>query len=353
MGLKRIPFNLKNRHVMAPMTRCLSKSCGSPTKPLAKYYISRSRKDLGLIIVESCAVNATDSLGYKYGCQLNNLKHAEAWAPIIEEIHKNGTKIWVQLFHPGRLTVPEICNCTPIAPTALKPLEQPSFWRPKLNNEIVHFQSRTPFVRPKEMTLQEIDKVINDFKNSCILAEIAGFDGIELHGAHGYLIHQFCNKISNARNDDYGFNGNFIFSSRLVELCKSNISKSMILSYRISKHFIDHYYLSIAEMCLDRLIPKLDNLGIDVFHSSELKVGEINDRSGLTLGQKIRKYTNKPIIGCGGLHSVEHANSIMQKHSCYDLMAFGRSLIVKNRIPIKSMKPPTFCYEELFNLNKY
>lgn len=338
---------------MAPMTRCLSESCGTPTKRLADYYINRSQNDLGLIIVESCAVNGTDSLGYKNGSQLNSLKHAEAWAPIIKKIHENGTKVWVQLFHPGRLTVPEICNCTPIAPTALKPLDQPSFWRPRFKNEIVHFQSRTPFIKPKEMTLQEIDRVMNDFMNSCRLAEIAGFDGIELHGAHGYLIHQFCNRISNSRNDDYGFNEKFTFSSKLVELCRNNISNNMVLSYRISKHFIDNYYLSISEMNLESLISKLDALGIDVFHSSELKVGEINDRSGLTLGQTIRKHTNKPIIGCGGLHAIEHANSVMQKHSCYDMMAFGRRLIIENRIPIKSINPPTFCHEDFFYSNKY
>lgn len=340
-------LDLKNKLVMAPMTRCQSDAMGRPTQPLADYYIRRAREGVGLIIVESCAINDTDALTYENGCRMSQGFHAEAWQPIIKQIHEFGAKVWVQLFHGGRLTVPEISKCTPIAPSPIKPEGETSFWRPCFGDQLVHFQSRTPFVVPREMSHYDIDRILSEFEFACELAISAGFDGIELHGAHGYLIHEFCNQFSNHRKDDYGFNGEFLFCTRLVESCRSYIPREKVLSYRLSKHMIDNYYLNIAGMHLDELIPKLELSGVDVFHSSELQVGESIDRSGLSLGEAIRNFTHKPIIGCGGIQSIDQANEIMQKNGCYELLALGRTLIIDPRIP-QTPLVNKFSYEKYF-----
>lgn len=320
---------------MAPMTRCMCDRMGTPTDQLREYYVARARGGIGLIIVESAAVNAADALGYVNGCQMNRQRHADAWAPIVDSIHKAGAKVWIQLFHAGRLTVPEICGSKPIAPSSIKPEGEASFWRPEAAGQLVHFQTQTAFQAPREMQLKDIDRVIEDFANACRFALAAGFDGIEIHGAHGYLIHEFCSKYANSRLDDYGFNNEFLFSRKVLEQCRREIPQGIALSYRLSSHMIDNYYLRISDMALEYLIPMLDRVGVDVFHSSELRVGERIDRSGLALGESIKSYTNKPIIGCGGIWCLEDAQNIMNAPSVYDLIAIGRSLIVNRELPIQ------------------
>lgn len=342
------PFALKNRLVMAPMTRCQCDSLGRPSEPLGDYYVARARGGVGLIIVESCAVNSSDALAYANGCQMNRQIHVDAWRPIIESIHESGAKVWVQLFHGGRLTVPEICGRTPIAPSAIKPGGERSFWRPEVDGQLVHFQTQTPFRTPQEMHPEDIDRVLEDFSTACQLAVAAGFDGIELHGAHGYLIHEFCSKYSNTRDDAYGFNSEFLFASRLVESCRRQVPGDRVLSYRLSTHMIDNYYLDISRMALEDLIPLLARAGIDVFHSSELQVGASFDRSGLSLGAAIRAHTDKPIIGCGGVQSLDDAVKIMAGHAQYDLLAVGRTLITKDHVP-QSATGPKFSYDAHFH----
>jgi len=346
------PFGLKNRLAMAPMTRCQCDSLGRPSEQLGEYYVARARGGVGLIIVESCAVNASDALAYANGCQMNQQMHVEAWRPIVDSIHETGAKAWVQLFHGGRLTVPEICGCTPIAPSAIKPGGERSFWRPEVDGQLVHFQTRTPFQTPREMHSEDIDRIVEDFATACRLALAAGFDGVELHGAHGYLIHEFCSKYTNTRNDVYGFNNKFFFASEIVKACRREIPLDIPLSYRLSTHMIDNYYLSISNMTLEHLIPLLDRTGIDVFHSSELRVGIPVDRSGYSLGMAIRLHTSKPIIGCGGIKCLDDIKMIMRDSSIYDLFAVGRALITTTEI---SEKPDgqVFEYEKHYYHLKY
>jgi N-ethylmaleimide reductase len=340
-------LNLKNRLVMAPMTRCRCDEFGLPSKQLGKYYIERAKSGIGLIIIESSAVNNKDACGYKNGCQMNCEAHVKAWQPIVDEIHAYGAKVWIQVFHAGRLSVPEIGKGIPLAPSAIKPQGQASFWRPNINGEIVHFQSNTPFVEPKEMNYEEIDRVLFDFQESCRFSALAGFDGVELHGAHGYLIHEFCSKFANKRDDVYSVSKDFLFVSKLVEMCKQVLPEHMNLSYRLSTHMLDNTYLRMDDVDLNRLIPILDNSGVNVFHSSELEVGQRAFRSKHSLGEQIRNLTDKSIIGCGRLNSMLDAEKIIGSNN-YDLLAFGRTLILNKEVPIDD-NGKRFDYNEDFN----
>lgn len=340
-------LGLRNRIVMAPMTRCRCDCGGLPSAELADYYVSRAKAGIGLVIIESCAVNDSDAAGYLNGCQMNHAAHADAWRPIVHEIHRAGAKVWVQLFHAGRLSVPEIFGGIPIAPSPLRPEGDPSFWRPAVDGEIVHFQTRTRFAVPREMDGRDIERVLSEFGQSCQLAASAGFDGIELHGAHGYLIHQFCSKFSNLRDDEYATSRGFLFASRMVEQCRSKLPSEILLSYRLSRHMIDNFYLGQRDMAMEQLVPILDHAGVDVFHSSELQLGESVGRSGTPLGETIKGLTKKPIIGCGRVRSLNEAAAVMARHPHYDLIAFGRTLIMHGAVP-QDFSEPAFDYAEHF-----
>ena len=120
-------LNLKNRVVMAPMTRFACTEDGSPTEELSKYYLKRAENDLGLIIIESSAINDKDAMGYLNGAQFHSKEHVLNWKPLVDKIHQQGTKVWVQLFHAGRLTVKEITNVNVLSPSAIKTFDQKSF----------------------------------------------------------------------------------------------------------------------------------------------------------------------------------------------------------------------------------
>lgn len=332
---------------MAPMTRCRCDSTGLPSSELIEYYVSKAEAGISLIIIESCAVNNTDAKGYVNGCQLNQISHALAWKPVIERIKRTGAKVWVQLFHAGRLSVPEICGQTPLAPSPLKPAGQPSFWRPVKNGNLVHFQTNTEFVQPDEMTEADIERVISNFAYSCELALMAGFDGIELHGAHGYLLHQFCSKFSNLREDEYSIAENYLFASRTVKACRNIVPPGVALSYRLSFHMIDNYYLDYSDIDIKRLVPVLEKAGVSIFHSSELRLGEVVGRSPAPLSSIIKNSTDKPVIGCGRIQSLQEAQSIINKHEYIDLIAFGRALLIQDFVPDEA-SGIAFDYEQHF-----
>jgi len=340
-------LGFKNRMVMAPMTRCKCDDEGLPSKELGDYYIERAKAGVGLIIIESCSVNDTDARGYRHGCQLNNKEHAQAWKLIVDEIHTYGTRVWVQIFHAGRLTVPQISDAEPMAPSAIRPEGSPSFWRPEENGQIVHFQTKTPFVEPKKMELDDIERVLSDFEYSCRLAVDAGFDGVEIHGAHGYLVHEFCSKFANKRDDEYGLSKGFLFATELVARCKKELSDDMQLSYRLSTHMIDNNYLRMSDVELQELIPLLEQNGVDVFHSSELMLGEMAFRSNCSLGEAIRALTSKPLIGCGRVSSLLEGENIINT-KCYDMIAYARALIIDKKVPICANEK-RFDYIEHFN----
>ena len=319
-------FNLKNRFVMAPMTRCMCDYKGIPNKQLENYYIKRANLGFGLIVVESAAINSYDAMGYFNGLQFHSKKHLEYWRSIVKKIKKNKVKVIIQLFHAGRLTVKKISKKNSFAPSALSPFNQPSFWRPNIKNNIVHFQTKTQFKKPKKISLQEANIIIKQFEKSCSYAMQAGFDGIEIHGAHGYLVHTFNSKETNKRSDKYKAQS-YKFSTDLIKRCKK-IIKDKILSYRLSLHMVDNTYIkySSKDYNIAKLVKKLDKYGVNVFHCSELKAGSELFNSNKSLVETVRSATKKTIISCGSILEEEQINKIFKLGG--NLIAFGRMSMV-------------------------
>lgn len=333
---------------MAPMTRYACTIDGRPTEKLKAYYARRAQNDLGLIIVESCAINSADSMGYAHGAQLHTQEQSKAWKEVVEEVHAAGAKIWVQLFHPGRLTVPEITGGRVLAPSALPPFQSSSFWRPKVGDQLVNFQTQTPYITPEEISIVDIQRIIREFSNACEMAILAGFDGIELHGAHGYLLHQFCHADSNHRTDEYRPSPNFKLVEEVVKAVKKEMNEETVLAYRLSVHMVDNSYIRFNSNNLDYtlLVKKLDEWGVDVFHSSELQATSVMFGEKRSLHELIREATNKPIIVCGGIDRLEKANNLLAEGAA-DLVAFGRNLISNPQL-IKLLKE-----EKAFELEKF
>jgi len=319
-------FGIKNRLVLAPMTRCLCDKNGIPSKKMENYYIKQAKSGFGLIIIESAAINSNDALGYKNGLQFHSEKHLKYWSVFLKKLKKYNCKIIIQLFHAGRLTVKEITGGKVFGPSAIKSYNQTSFWRIIKNGKICHFQTNTEFKKPAEVSKKRIQIILKQFENSCKLAMKARFDGIEIHGAHGYLVHSFNTYYTNKRKDYYKYS-NFQFTKSLVKRCKK-IIKNKILSFRLSVHMVDNYLIKYSKKQFNfkKLVFILDKLGVNIFHCSEIKFKNKILNHNRSLFEEIRTKTKKTIITCGGILDFKFANKCLNEGA--NLIAFGRLALI-------------------------
>jgi N-ethylmaleimide reductase len=186
------PYELRNRIVMAPMTRSRADNPeNAPTALHAEYYAQRATA--GLIITEGSQVSK-QGVGYVNTPGIHSRAQIEGWESVTGAVHEKGGRIFIQLWHTGRISHPDFHNgALPVAPSAINP----------------HDRSYTPqgfkdTVTPHELTLDEIQAITRDFRQAALNALEAGFDGVEIHSANGYLFHQFFTGCSNTRTDEYG-----------------------------------------------------------------------------------------------------------------------------------------------------
>lgn len=186
-------WHLSNRVIMAPLTRCRATGTDgrTPNELMRDYYVQRA--SAGLIISEATSVDPT-GVGYPNTPGIWNKDHIEGWKKITAAVHDAGGKIILQLWHVGRISDPIYLNgALPIAPSAIAAEGHVSLVRPMRS-----------FVTPREVSLSEIPILIEMFRKGAENAKAAGFDGVEIHGANGYLIDQFLQDATNHRKDAYG-----------------------------------------------------------------------------------------------------------------------------------------------------
>ena len=186
------PLSLPNRVLMAPMTRSRADAVGNPTSIMAEYY--EQRASAGLIISEGIVISPQGK-GYPFTPGIFTQGQATAWTTIVGAVHAAGGRIFAQLWHVGRVSHPSLQpdGALPVAPSALAPAGQ--LYTP---------EGMKPFVTPRALETGEIAGVVDQFRRAAVLAKQAGFDGVELHAANGYLIDQFLRDGSNKRTDEYG-----------------------------------------------------------------------------------------------------------------------------------------------------
>ncbi len=184
-------WSLPNRIFMAPLTRARAGSKRVPNALMAEYY--RQRATAGLIISEATSVTPM-GVGYADTPGIWSDEQVEGWKLITKAVHEEGGHIVLQLWHVGRISDPIFLNGeTPVAPSAIRPAGHVSLVRP-----------RKEFVTPRALAIEEIPGIVAAYRKGAENALAAGFDGVELHGANGYLLDQFLQDSTNHRTDEYG-----------------------------------------------------------------------------------------------------------------------------------------------------
>jgi 2,4-dienoyl-CoA reductase-like NADH-dependent reductase (Old Yellow Enzyme family) len=325
------PLQLRNRIVMAPMTRSFSPG-GVPGPDVAAYYKRRAEGGVGLIVTEGTYV-PHPSAGFD--SRVPHLYGDEAlagWRRVVEEVHSVGGRIFPQLWHVGMVYGPgqsEPGGIQAVGPSGLK----------KPGEAVT-----------EPMSQAEIDAVIEAFGQAALHAKRLGFDGLELHGAHGYLIDQFFWAGTNQRTDKYG--GDIAertrFAVEIIQEVRRQVGKDFPLTLRFSQWKLQDFEARLARspVELEAFLRPLTDAGVDLFHCSTRRFWQPEfEGSDLNLAGWTKKLTGKPTITVGsvtlndevmksfatdetaGVAGIDDLLARLQR-SEFDLVAIGRSLIV-------------------------
>ncbi|MGB3724631.1 MAG: NADH:flavin oxidoreductase [Glaciecola sp.] len=322
-------LTLSNRVVMAPMTRQFSPN-GVPTKDVAAYYKRRAKGGTGLIITEGTTI---DDPVATMDANIPNFHTPEAlmaWQHVVNEVHSEGGKIMPQLWHVGMARVANKAPHPELPSAGPSGLFKPS----KVGSE--------------PMTQAHIERVIEGFAKAAYQAQKIGMDGVEIHGAHGYLIDQFFWEGTNQRNDSWG--GSLIkrtrFAVEIIKAVRAATSPDFPIVLRYSQWKQQDYSARLAQTPqeLEAFLTPLSEAGVDIFHCSQRRYWESEfDNSELNLAGWTKKITGKPTITVGSVglnqdffgafkgegsdtRSVDDLIDRLQANE-FDLVAVGRALL--------------------------
>ncbi|CAM3647141.1 NADH:flavin oxidoreductase [Litorimonas haliclonae] len=328
------PFSLKsldlpNRIVMAPMTRSMSPD-GIPTEGVVEYYKKRAAADVGLILSEGTTI---DRPGASFDPKIPNFHQEEAlagWKNVIDAVHSAGGKMGPQIWHvgmarkPGTGPYPEAYSDSPSGITHTGKLVQP-----------------VP-------TQEEITDITDAYASAAGNAKKLGFDMVEIHGAHGYLVDQFFWDVMNRREDKYS--GTLIdraeFAREVIRKCRAEVGEDMPLCIRISQWKQQEYTAKLAHTPeeLEAFLTSLTDAGVDMLHCSQRRFWEPEfDGSDLNFAGWAKKLTGVPTISVGSVglkgdffgafqgegSEVASLDNLLERmeRDEFDLIAVGRALI--------------------------
>lgn len=319
-------LTLPNRIIMAPLTRNRASEGGVPNAMMADYYAQRA--SYGLLISEATPVN-TAGHGYPATPGIHTDEQVEGWKKVTDAVHAAGGRIFLQLWHCGRISHHSYQpgKKAPPAPSPI-PAKNAEIWKPDWS------PVKDP-VRPREMSPDEIDFTIADYRQATKNAKAAGFDGVEVHGANGYLINQFLTTGTNNRRDSYGGSienrARFLFEVLDAVTTEWPDRTGLRLSPAGTFNDIEDQN---REALYTHVIEKLKDYELTYLHIVEPRMFEDHDLTtyGLPLSTKTwRSHFDGTLISSGG-HLRDSAN-ILLNHAQADLIAFGRLAISNPDLP--------------------
>ncbi|QNM84725.1 alkene reductase [Polaribacter pectinis] len=320
-------ISLENRFLMAPMTRSRASQPGDvPNKLMAEYYGQRA--SAGIIITEATQVSM-QGMGYAKTPGIYTQEQIDGWRLVTDEVHKKGSKIFLQLWHVGRVSSSKVNGLQPIAPSAKIAKETTVYIFDGSPNGDATF---VPVEEPREMTQEDINQVIEEFRIGAKNAIEAGFDGVEIHGANGYLIDQFLRSNSNERTDNYGGSkeNRVCILTKITEAVakevgteKTGVRLSPFISF---KDMTDPEILETIQIAAK----KLERIGVTYIHLCEADWADAPEIPN-DFRVQLRENFSKTIIATGN-KTPEQANDLLGNNSV-DLVGFGRKFLTNPDYP--------------------
>ncbi len=309
-------LEIKNRIVMAPMGTGFANDDGTVNERVINYYGERAKGGAGLIIVEAACVDDVYSVPFKGQIRVSQDYHIESLKKLTDAIHKHGSKAVLQIHHAGSTSNPALAGYQPISPSNIPPAPGGNI--------------------PSPMTLEDIRQVQQKFVDAAVRCEKAGFDGVELHGAHSYLLAQFFSKYYNRRQDEYGgsFDNRMRFISEIIDGIKK-VLPSYPLLVRISG---DEMTPDIADTLtlqdgleIAKFLQSKGIDAIDISNGGAMNPAANCDPASYTPGWKkhiakaFKDALSIPVIATNTIKTPDFAESLLEDGIC-DFAALGRAL---------------------------
>ncbi|MDD9267040.1 NADH:flavin oxidoreductase [Paenibacillus sp. MAHUQ-63] len=332
------PFSLKtlslsNRIVMAPMTRSFSPE-GVPGADVAAYYRRRAENGVSLIVTEGTVIDHPAATGDPNIPNFHGDAALDGWARVVKDVHAAGGKIMPQLWHVG---------------ITRRIRSEPNLEAPSISPSGIDLMGEKA---GEPMTEEEIAKVVRAFADAAAHAKKLGFDGVELHGAHGYLIDQFFWDKTNRRTDRYG--GDLVrrtrFAVEIIEACRQSVGPDFPLVLRISQWKTGSYEAKLAKTPeeLGQFLAPLVEAGVDMFDCSTRRFWEPEfPGSDLNLAGWTKKLTGKPTMTVGSVGLETEPYGQHEEHGLidkllermdrgeFDLAAIGRAILADPEWAVK------------------
>lgn len=321
---------LINRTVVAPMSRVSATADGLATDEMTDYYSAFATGGFGVIITEGIYTDVYGGQSYNNQPALVNTKQRVSWQRITHAVHKSPSLIFAQLMHGGALSQ---CSENTLAPSAVQPV----------GVKMASYGGEGDFPLPKEMDLTDIQRMQQGFIDGAVNAYKAGFDGVEIHGANGYLLDQFLTLELNQRNDRYGgtMQNRFRVIAEIIAGIKTSVPSDFIVGLRVSEGKVNDltYRWANGIETAKELAKEIKASQPDFVHVA-VQTGEWERDSfyadGISLASVIRQATGIPVIANGGFHSLDKAETALNDNHA-DLLAIGKVALADPHWVVKTL----------------
>lgn len=319
---------VRNRIAVAPMTRITATEDGHPTETMFDYYMRFAKGGFGLVTTEGLYTDKAFSQGYLFQPGMADDEQALGWTAFNQAMQAHGAIVFAQLMHAGALSQGNFHQTHTIAPSAVRPKGQ----------QMEFYYGKGLYPEPRQMTDSEIGDALQGFVDSALRAvNIAGFSGVEIHGANGYLLDQFLTAETNRRTDQWG--GDTKARVRLladvVSAVKLSLGNTAPVGIRISQGKVNDFAAKWqrGEADAEVIFGALAAAGVDFIHVTEYEAWKpAFESSRDSLVTLARRYAPEvTVIANGGLHTAERIESVLMSGA--DLVTVGRAALANPDLP--------------------
>lgn len=317
--LKVGQIEIRNRIAVAPMTRVSATEDGRATARMSDYYGGFAEGGFGLVITEGLYTDQAFSQGYHFQPGLSDEAQLESWKPIIERVRGEGARFIAQLMHAGALSQANRFRGDTRGPSAVRPVGQ----------QMTFYRGEGEYPLPLEMTKAEIDEAIAGFAAAALRAREAGFDGVEIHGANGYLLDQFLTEGVNLRSDEYGGRApeRLRLTLETAEAVRAAVGPDFTVGVRSSQGKVNDFtHKWRGEEEAAEIYALLGQLPIDYVHTTEFEAWKPAFADGLSLAALAKRHSGLPVLANGSLHHARRATELVADHEI-DVVTLGRGAL--------------------------
>ncbi len=323
-------LSVRNRLFVAPMTRVSALTTGAVGPLMQRYYERFAKGGFGLIVTEGLYTDERYSQAYKYQPGMTSQTHAQSWKPIVEGVQGEGALMIAQLMHAGALSQHSEFTHTTMGPSSVQPK----------GAQMPFYYGTGPYPTPESLDQDAINELVQGFANSALLAKSAGFNGVEIHGANGYLLDQFLTRHTNCRTDRYGgtLSNRLRLYREIIEAVRAAVGEEFVVGVRFSQKKVNdtEHLWQAGEEAAAEIFSQMASSGVDYLHTTEPLASDPAFPGSLSLAALARKYSGLPVIANGGVDQPQQASQLLESGQA-DFVALGKIALSNQDWPNRVM----------------